>query len=84
MIANLIGVGYWGSFIYKTLKDTGFKTINLCDPKVPGACTNYKKMDQAEFVFVATPVSSHFEICEHFPDKTGLRFKLQYLPIIME
>ena len=66
MIANLIGVGYWGSFIYKTLKDTGFKTINLCDPKVPGACTNYKKMDQAEFVFVATPVSSHFKICEHF------------------
>ena len=43
MKANLIGVGYWGSFIYKTLKEIGFTDINLCDPQVPGACNNYKK-----------------------------------------
>ena len=43
MRANLIGVGYWGSFIYKTLKEIGFNDINLCDPQVPGASNNYKK-----------------------------------------
>jgi len=66
MRANLIGVGYWGSFIYKTLKEIGFKEICLCDPEVPGAHNNYKKMDDAEFIFIATPVSSHYEICEYF------------------
>tara|TARA_R110002020_G_scaffold118030_3_gene269904 strand:+ start:1134 stop:2015 length:882 start_codon:yes stop_codon:yes gene_type:complete len=66
MRANLIGVGYWGSFIYKTLKEIGFREINLCDPEVPGAYNNYKKMEDAEFIFIATPVSSHYEICEYF------------------
>ena len=66
MKANLIGVGYWGSFIYKTLKEIGFTEIGLCDPVVPGSYCNYKKMQDAPFVFIATPVSTHFEICKYF------------------
>jgi len=66
MKANLIGVGYWGSFIYKTLKEIGFTDISLCDPQVPGAYNNYKKMEDAHYVFIATPVKSHFELCEYF------------------
>ena len=66
MKANLIGVGYWGSFIYKTLKEIGFTDINLCDPQVPGACHNYKKMEDAPYIFIATPVKSHFELCKYF------------------
>ena len=66
MKANLIGVGYWGSFIYKTLKEIGFTEINLCDPDVPGAYNNYKKMEDAPYVFIATPVQSHFELCDYF------------------
>ena len=66
MRANLIGVGYWGSFIYKTLKEIGFNDINLCDPQVPGASNNYKKMEDAQYIFIATPVKSHFEICKYF------------------
>ena len=66
MKANLIGVGYWGSFIYKTLKEIGFTDINLCDPQVPGACNNYKKMKDAPYIFIATPVKSHFELCKYF------------------
>ena len=69
MKANLIGVGYWGSFIYKTLKEIGFTDINLCDPQVPGACSNYKKMEDAPYIFIATPVKSHFELCEYFLSK---------------
>ena len=64
MKANIIGVGYWGSFIYKTLKEIGFTDINLCDPQVPGACHNYKKMEDAPYIFIATPVKSHFELCK--------------------
>ena len=29
MKANLIGVGYWGSFIYKTIIEIGFTVIGL-------------------------------------------------------
>tara|TARA_R110002020_G_scaffold29767_13_gene94038 strand:- start:6789 stop:7664 length:876 start_codon:yes stop_codon:yes gene_type:complete len=66
MRANLIGVGYWGSFIYKTLKEIGFTEIGLCDPVVPGSYCNYKKMQDAPYIFIATPVSTHYEICKYF------------------
>ena len=66
MKASLIGVGYWGSFIYKTLKEIGFTDIELCDPQVPGACNNYKKMEDSHYIFIATPVKSHFELCKYF------------------
>ena len=73
MKANLIGVGYWGSFIYKTLKEIGFTEIGLCDPVVPGSYCNYKKMQDAPFVFIATPVSTHFEICKYLSKKIILQ-----------
>ena len=78
MNVALIGFGYWGKIIYRTLKKLNCKVTivesNNIDfsfiesEDILNVCSDYKKID-SDYIIVATPLSSHFEICKFFIEK---------------
>lgn len=62
--ALVVGLGYWGNILYKNLISANlYNNILKCDIE-----KDYKQINLEDFsdVFVATPVSTHFEICSYF------------------
>ena len=76
---GLIGYGYWGKILYKTLLKLGYKNVIICDTNGTGDITDYtqlKKQEMVEldpyevsYVLVATPPSTHYSICRHLLEK---------------
>ena len=72
MKIGIVGLGYWGNNIHRSLRLMGYDDTKTCDPKVCGVdFSNYEKLseDNITHVFVATPASSHNNICRHFLQK---------------
>lgn len=80
---GIIGAGYWGNIVIKTLLKMGFTKIFICEndkKKINDLSTNfavkfkilrdYKKLAQhVDYVFCLTPASTHFTICDYFLKK---------------
>lgn len=73
----LIGLGYWGNILLKTLVKLGEKNITICEKdknKIQNlgfnfpVVSDYKKTN-ADYYFVVTPAESHFPICEYLLKK---------------
>lgn len=71
---GIIGLGYWGNIILKTLIKMGETNIVICEKdknkiKDLGAnfeiVSDYKKIN-SDYIFVITPAQSHFPICDYF------------------
>ena len=62
---GLIGYGYWGKILYKTLLKLGYKNITLCDVSGGGDIVDYTQLE-TPYVLIATPPSTHYKICDHF------------------
>ena len=62
---GLIGYGYWGKILYKTLLKLGHENVIVCDVSGHGDVKDYKDLEVSH-VLIATPPSTHYEICDHF------------------
>ena len=71
----LIGLGYWGKIILKNLRSMGYNNIVICEKQKVNfdelgskyqVVKDYKKLKNIDKVFVLTPASTHYNICEHF------------------
>ena len=62
---GLIGYGYWGKILYKTLLKLGHENVIVCDVSGHGDVKDYKNLE-VSYVLIATPPSTHYEICDHF------------------
>ena len=62
---GLIGYGYWGKILYKTLLKLGYENVIVCDVSGNGDIKNYSELEVSH-VIIATPPSTHYEICDHF------------------
>jgi len=62
---GLIGYGYWGKILYKTLLKLGHENVTVCDISGHGDIEDYTELDVSH-VLIATPPSTHYEICDHF------------------
>ena len=69
----LIGLGYWGNILLKTLVKLGEKNITICEKDKKRiqnlgfnfpVISDYKK-SYADYYFVATPAEAHYEICDY-------------------
>ena len=64
-----LGLGYWGKILHKTLSEIDAEIIT-CDPLNKEAdFSRYEDLDGCDKVFIATPVSSHSEVCRYFISK---------------
>ena len=69
MKLGIIGLGYWGKILHKTLSKIDAEIIT-CDPLNKEAdFSRYEDLDGCDKVFIATPVSSHSEVCRYFISK---------------
>jgi UDP-N-acetylglucosamine 3-dehydrogenase len=69
MKLGVIGLGYWGKILYKTLAKIDAEIVT-CDPINKEAdFSRYEDLDKCDKVFVVTPVSSHSEVCRYFISK---------------
>ncbi|NBP00777.1 MAG: gfo/Idh/MocA family oxidoreductase, partial [Proteobacteria bacterium] len=80
---GIVGAGYWGNIVIKTLLKMGIKKLIICEKdnkKIQQLYSNfavkfkvfkdYKKLSQhVDYVFCLTPASTHFEICNYFLQK---------------
>ena len=67
---GLIGYGYWGKIIHSTYKKLFNDYITIYDSKNPQFSQNKQKIyDTCDHVFVATPLSSHFQTVESLLNK---------------
>jgi phosphoglycerate dehydrogenase-like enzyme len=41
MKVGIVGIGYWGKIVFKTLKFLGVKDVTICDPTLTGQ-TDYE------------------------------------------
>ena len=78
----LIGLGYWGNILLKTLIKMGEKNITICEKdrtRVQNlgfnfpVVSDYKKVN-ADYYFVATPAEAHYPICEYLLKKNKTVF----------
>ena len=74
MKVGIIGLGYWGKIILNNLRELGYTDIVVCETQpidwaVIGSkyktIKDYKKM-KCDKVFVLTPATTHYSICEFF------------------
>ena len=69
MKLGIIGLGYWGKILHKTLSEIDAEIIT-CDPLNQEAdFSRYEDLVGCDKVFIATPVSSHSEVCRYFISK---------------
>lgn len=76
MKIGIIGFGYWGQIITKTLQEMGYSNFVICEPNPidwdrSGLGSKYKVEDSyknidCDKVFVATPATTHYEIVRYF------------------
>ena len=67
---GIIGLGYWGNNIHKTLTDTEYENIITCDSNIAIAdLADYTQIGCVSHVFIATPASTHYPICKHFLER---------------
>lgn len=74
MKVGLIGIGYWGKIILKTLKFLGVKDITICDPTLINQAhyeshpveSDYTKLPKLDMVFIIVPATLHYKICSYF------------------
>lgn len=77
MKIGLIGLGYWGKIILNNLNQLGYNDIIICEEnkiswgdigtKYP-VVTSYKNLE-CDVVFIITPATHHYEICNYFLKK---------------
>ncbi len=71
MKIGLIGFGYWGKIIYKSLLELNYDNIVICD-KFSNSdlvkTNNYRDLldEKVDYVFVATIASEHYDIVKFF------------------
>lgn len=77
MKIGIVGLGYWGKIILKNLRQLGCEDITICEPRTVNwsdigqkykHVLDYKDLE-CEYIFIIVPVSSHYEVCEHFLKK---------------
>jgi predicted dehydrogenase len=56
---GLIGYGYWGKILYKTLLKLGYENVTVCDVSGNGDIKNYSELEVSH-VMIATPPSTHY------------------------
>ena len=68
MKIGIIGLGYWGKILLKTIKTLPMDMeIATCDAYNLEADTlDYKDLKECSHVFIITPVAQHSEICRYF------------------
>ena len=74
MKVGIVGIGYWGKIVFKTLKFLGVKDVTICDPTLTGqtdyeshpVVTDYKELTTVDAVFVIVPATLHYDICSYF------------------
>ena len=71
MKIGIIGLGYWGKILLKTIKTIPLDIdVITCDPVNKEAdFSRYEDLDKCDKVFIVTPVSSHSEVCRYFISK---------------
>jgi predicted dehydrogenase len=71
---GIVGLGYWGKIILRNLRELGYKNITICEQSEIDwheigeryrQITDYRELE-CDYVFVITPVSSHYDVCGHF------------------
>tara|TARA_B100000900_G_scaffold375510_1_gene357634 strand:- start:53668 stop:54501 length:834 start_codon:yes stop_codon:yes gene_type:complete len=77
MKIGIIGMGYWGKIILRNLIELGYSDIIVCEQREIDWSSigskfhvekDYKKLE-CDKVFVLTPATTHYEICDHFLSK---------------
>ena len=76
MKIGVVGLGYWGKILLKNLELLHKSNISVCDSTLSESehllsyeiINDYKKID-CDYIFIATPTGSHFEICKYFLEK---------------
>lgn len=77
---GIIGAGYWGSIVIKTLIKQGYKNLIVCDKDEKRlndikfnssyklkVTKNYKELvNNVSHIFCLTPASLHYEVCSYF------------------
>lgn len=66
---GLLGYGYWGKIIYKTLKEINILNVAIYDPLYEKSTSKIDELYDCDFIFIATPLSTHFENVELFLNK---------------
>lgn len=75
MNIGLIGFGYWGKIVLSTLQNIGLHNIYIYDKNpiicdnIPTRCeiiTEEKLLFTCDKIFIITPLSTHFDLCESF------------------
>lgn len=75
MKIGLVGFGYWGKILLATLHNLGISNIYIYDEKPiedHSIAAQYKilstlkEMHICDKVFIVTPVSSHYNLCQYF------------------
>lgn len=74
MKIGVVGLGYWGKIILRNLKELGCEDITICEKRRVDwheigqkyqLVTDYKNLD-CEYVFIITPVETHYDLCKYF------------------
>lgn len=65
MKIGLIGKGYWGNIIYNNLIVLGYQNILTYDVSINNGVT-INDMLQCDYIFICTPLETHFELCKFF------------------
>ncbi|MBY9007052.1 MAG: Gfo/Idh/MocA family oxidoreductase [Candidatus Lokiarchaeota archaeon] len=88
---GIIGLGYWGNIILRNLEKLGEEDIVICDTLIKNKSINQKytyfnnyKDIECEYVFITTPSTTHFEICNYFLSKGVKVFCEKPLTLILE
>ncbi len=75
MKIGLVGLGYWGKNLLHTLENIGISDILLCDAEPMNilpytkdykTTAYYSDLVVCDKVFIATPATSHYDICKYF------------------
>ena len=77
MKIGIVGIGYWGKIILKTLKSMDVNDIIICDPTLNGqshyetypAIADYTKLTDIDAAFVIVPATLHYDVCSHLLSK---------------
>lgn len=70
MKIGIVGLGYWGSIIYKNLTKFDVEIVT-CDPLNKNAdVQSYTALSLCDKVFICTPCETHSELCRYFLEES--------------
>ena len=70
---GIVGYGHWGKTITNVLVQSGYNNIVICDPAIKEiegfgfpVYDDYRTLINCDKVFICTPATTHYEICNFF------------------